>query len=153
MKEEMEIAIQGFVETLTYKGQPTVDSIYRGHSEKPVGLSAMVIDCNHPSENTVIRNRNNVETLATGEIFWVFKLRDGDDILEDAEERNDKIPDLVFNAMIKDETLGNRVPGTFTPKKLTGGLYELKNTDGIFYYVSHLTFEYKGAWIPPKITS
>lgn len=152
MKEQIEEAIVEFSETLSYKGEGIVDSFMRGHSDKPDGLSTMIIDLNHPAERVRIRNRVNKEVEATGLIYFIFKKENGEDTLEDAEERNDKIPEYVFDQILKDETLGGRIDGAVTPKTLKGGLYELKNTEGLFFYMSEMTFEYKGAWISPDLS-
>ena len=146
MKEELETAIMEFAETLTFKNEPLVDDILIGQADKPSGLSSMLIDFKDPVGDSKEYNRGrNLQVEGDGEIYFIFKLD-----LDNASELNDIIPEIVFDEMRKDTSLGGRITGDATPKKLRQGLYELKNTDGLFFYMSVLIFHYKGPWIPPR---
>ena len=146
MKEEIETAITEFTEELTFAGNPLVEDIVTGQADKPSGLSTMLIDFKDPVGDSEEYNRGlNLQVEGDGEIYFIFKIE-----LENASELNDVVPEIVFDEMRKDPTLGGRIPGDVTPKKLKAGVYELKNTDGVFFYMSLLIFNYKGRWIPPR---
>lgn len=146
MKEEIETAIREFTEGFTFDGEPIVEDIVTGQADKPSGLSTMLIDFKDPVGDSKVYNRGrNLQVEGDGEIYFIFKLD-----LDNASELNDIVPEIIFDEMRKDTTLGGRIPGDVTPKKLKQGLYELKNTDGVFFYMSLLIFHYKGSWIPPR---
>lgn len=149
MKEEIETAIMKFAAELTFDGNPIVNDIVTGQSDKPSGLSTMLIDYKDPVGDSKELNRGvNLQVEGDGEIYFIFKLD-----LENADELNDVVPEIVFDEMKRDPTLGGNIPnnaGEVKPKKLKSGLYEIRNTEGKFFYMSLLTFQYKGRWIPPR---
>ena len=153
MKEQIEEALQDFIEdVVTYQGKPTVDIIVRGTTDKPKVNNILIIDVNHNIDNIVVDLNDEAQCKGGGEMFWIFKVRDedtGEDISEIAETKNDRIPELTFQAIIDNDSLGGRIPGILNNFKLISGLYELRNQEGVFFYVSHLTFGYEGGWIPP----
>jgi hypothetical protein len=153
MKEQVEEAIADYIETnITYQGERSVDIIVRGKGEKPDGESILIIDMNHNADRIVVDINGDVRAESGGEMFWIFKIRNknGDDISELAEEKNDRIPEITLNSIIEDDTLGGRLPGRLNKFKMVSGLYELREQEGVFFHVTHLIFGYEGAWIPPS---
>ena len=91
MKEQIEEALQNFIESyVTYQGEPTVDIIFRGGGERPVGNSILIIDVNGNIDKLVMKlDEDGADVTSSGEMFWIFKLQDsnGVDISEESEER------------------------------------------------------------------
>ena len=153
MKEQLEIAMQEYMETLSYFGEPIAEGYMRGYSDTPDGLTVIIIDIAHPSEESEVRNQRrgniNIAVRATGTVHFLYRKQVGEDTLDDAEERNDRIPEMVYEEMIKDPTLGGRIPGNLEPKNLKGGLFEMENTEDSEFCMSAMEVEYNGAWISP----
>jgi hypothetical protein len=148
MKEELEEILQEYLEAVTYQDSPIVESIVRGQADKPSGLSTLIIDFHQPSSKKAqIRNRGqSAHVEGKGKLVFIYKPD-----LEDAEERHDRIPDIVFDRFLYDPSLGGKIPGEVFPMVMESGFYELKNTDGLFFYMSYIEFGYNGNWIRPKI--
>lgn len=155
MKEQLEEALQEWMETLEYFGEPISEGYMRGHSDTPDGLTVVVIDVSNPADESIVRNlrrgKMNLSVKTSGTIHFLYRKELGDETLPDAEERNDRIPEYVFQEMHRDTSLGGRIPGNVMPKNLKGGIFELENTEGTEFCMSRIEIEYNGSWIEPIV--
>lgn len=150
MKTEIEKEIQDWLKSLQYKGEQITDNFIRGATRKPKGSSNTIINFFNPTDKITQKLRKqNIIVEGRGILLFMFKRDD----LPDAEERNDIIPDHVFNQMRIDSGLGERINkvGECIPVNLIQGTLELEDEED-WCFMSKLDFIYKGLYIPPTLT-
>lgn len=154
MKEELEETVLDWLKTLTYKDNQITDSFIRGRADKPTGNSTSIVDYHQPISNKPKEHRigsKRKEVIGQGTITLIYKAIDEEGaVIEEAEEYNDKIPDLISEYIFNDPSLGGTIPGEVIIIKQESGFVELKESEDNYPFISYLVFEYTGLWVAPQ---
>lgn len=156
MKEELEETLLQWLQTLEYNGEPIAENFVRGRANKPEGNSFIIVDFNKPVGEKPTEHRigsNRKEVKGTGKIICIWKAVDeeGNEI-DNAEELNDKVPDMISDTIFDDPTLDGIIPGEIIVVEQESGYIQTKSTDDNYPFITYMTFEYKGLWVRPILT-
>lgn len=153
MKEEIEKAVQGWLNSVQYNGGPLVDDVLRGNLGTPTGQSFAYIDFKEPANDRKegLGMGMAAQVTGLGQIIFFFK-RDSttNTFTPEIVDRADRVPGIVYDCMDNDKTLSgalNEMGGLVTPQKEEHGLYEQKNIEGSFFIIGYIQFQYKGSWV------
>lgn len=153
---ELETTLMLWLKTKKYKDEDLANGYVVSKGNKPEGNSVIIIDYNNPISQRPTEHRigsNRKKIVGTGTITFFYHAIDEvtGEVIEDAEEKNDVIPDLVVDWIFDDPDLGGTLPGEIKVLKHAKGNLDTKREKDSYPYISYIAFEYEGLYVKPII--
>jgi len=153
---ELETTIMLWLQTKKYKEEDLAESYVVSRGNKPGGNSVIIIDFNNPikqkpKEQRIGSKRKKIQGQGTITFFYHAIDEETGEEIEDAEEKNDVIPDLVVDWIFDDPDLNGTIPGEITIIKYAKGNLDTKREKDSYPFISYIVFEYEGLYVKPII--